>query len=71
MSLEAKKLVSILAASTQVTGTREETVESTKAIETIETIETAEVVKTAKAVGTARINKDGEESESKYPKNLA
>ena len=53
-----KKLVSVSATSTPVTGTREEAVEA------------AESVGTVKAVETAKVGKDNKESESKYP-NLA
>ena len=53
-----KKLVSVLATSTPVTGTREEAVEA------------AESFGTAEAVETAEVGKDGEESEGEYP-NLA
>ena len=55
---EVKKLVSISATSTLVTGSREETFETTKAIETAEAVETAE------------IDKDGDKNEGEYP-NLA
>ena len=58
VSLEAKKLVSVLASSTLVTGTKKKTVETIKAIET------------TKAVETAGADKDDKKSKSKYPKNL-
>ena len=53
-----KKLVSVLATSTPVTGTKEEAVE------------TAESVETAKLVDTAEVGKNGKESKGEYP-NLA
>ena len=53
-----KNLVSVLATSTPVTGTREEVVEAAKSIGTVETVETAE------------IGKDDKESKGEYP-NLA
>ena len=59
MSLEAKKLVSVLATFTLVTMTREEIVETAKALET------------AKAVQIARTGKNGKESKGEYPENLA
>ena len=54
MSPEVKKLVSVLAISMPVTGTRVETVEAAKAVETAEAAETAEV------------GKNGDESEGEY-----
>ena len=59
MSLEAKKLVSVLATFMLVTGTRKEMVE------------TAEALKTSKAVETVGIGKDGGKSEGEYLQNLA
>ena len=53
-----KKLVSVLAISTPVTGTREEAVEVAESIEITKTVKTAEV------------GKDGEDSKGEYP-NLA
>ena len=50
-----KKLVSVLATSTPVTGTREEAVEAAESIETV------------KAVETAKVGKDDEESKEEYP----
>ena len=54
MSLKVKKLVSVTATSTPLTGTREETVETTEA------------VKTAEAIKTAEVGKDGNESKGEY-----
>ena len=51
--------MSVLATSTPVTRTKEETVEIAKAVET------------AKAIETARIGKNGGKSKSQYLKNLA
>lgn len=51
--MKVKKLVSVLAIFTLVTGTREETVEI------------------AELVGTAKTGKNSEESNDKYPENLA
>ena len=65
MSPKTKKLVSVSATSTPVTGTRKETVE------TIKGFETTKAVKTTKAVGTAGIGKNSKESEGEYPENLA
>ena len=59
MSPEAKKLVSVLATSTSVTETKEET------------IETAETVETAKADEIVGTGKDGRKSKGEYPENLA
>ena len=58
MSPEGKKLVSVSATSTPVTGTRAETIETAKAIET------------AEAVGTAEVGENGDESKGECP-NLA
>ena len=65
MSPEAKKLVSVSATSTPVTGTREETVETAEAVETTKAMETTKVVRTAK------IGKDGQKSGGECPENLA
>ena len=58
VSLKAKKLVSVLATSTLVTGIRKETVE------------TAEAVETTKAIETAGISKDSGESKGEYLENF-
>ena len=55
---EAKKLLSVLATSTPITETRDQTVE------------TDEIVETAKDVETVGTSKDGKKSESGYPENL-
>ena len=62
MSLEAKKLVSVLATSTPVTETREEAV--------AEAVETAKAVETAEAVESTEVDRDGAQSKGEYP-NLA
>ena len=58
MSPEGKKLVSVSATSTLVTGMRAETVETAEAVETVE------------AVGTAKVGEGGNKSEGECP-NLA
>ena len=69
MSLESekrvKKLVSVSATSTSMTGTRE------KAVKNAETGKTTKAVETAKAIKTAGADKDGKERKSEYLENLA